>query len=84
MRPSRRLPARVIAGETVVVDTRHRKVFLMNTVGAVVWAGIERGASEAEIVADVLAKFDIDEPRARADVDGFLAHLESSGLAVRD
>lgn len=84
MKPSRRLPARLLAGETVVVDPRDRRVILMNPVGALVWAGVERGASEAEIVADVVARFRIGTDEARPDVDRFLGELESAGLAVRE
>jgi hypothetical protein len=84
MRPSRKLPARLLAGETVVVDPRTRRVILMNPVGAVVWAGVERGASEAEIVADVVARFQVASDQARPDVDRFLGELESAGLAVRE
>ena len=84
MRPSRKLPARQLAGETVLVDPRARKVVLMNPVGAVVWEGVERGASEAEIVEDVVARFRVDAVRARPAVDRFLSELESAGLAVRE
>jgi hypothetical protein len=68
----------------VVVDPHHRKVFLLNRVGAVVWAGVERGATEGEIVIDVVARFRVESDRARADVDRFMVELEQSGLAVRD
>jgi hypothetical protein len=84
MRPSRKLPARLLAGETVVVDPRTRRVILMNPVGAVVWAGVERGASREEIVSDVVAKFQVAAEQAGPDVDRFLGELESAGLAVRE
>lgn len=78
-----KLPGRQVAGETVIVDPRKRTVFLMNSVAGVVWAGVERQASTAEIVADVVKRFRVDEPRARADVDRFLAELEAAGLAEK-
>src|SRR3954469_12838602 len=84
MKPSRRLPDRLLAGETVVVDPQDRRVILMNPVGAIVWAGVERGASEGEIVAEVVAKFLVGAEQARPDVDRFLGELESAGLAVRE
>jgi hypothetical protein len=80
--PSRKLPGRALKDETVVVDTRARKVFVMNPVGGVVWAGVERGASVDEIVDDVVARFRVDRPRASADVMQFLDQLEAAGLAA--
>ena len=83
LRPARRLPQRALGNETVLVDARARRVFLMNPVAAAVWSGVQRGASPAEIVADVVARFRVDGARAEADVNVFLGQLESVGLAVR-
>jgi hypothetical protein len=82
LRPVRKLPGRAMAGETVVVDPRTRRLFVLNKVGALVWQGVERQASAAEIVADVVARFRVDEARAGADVSHFLDELEAAGLAV--
>jgi hypothetical protein len=81
MRPARALPGRKLADETVLVDPRARKVFLMNPVGAVVWGGIERGATAGEIIAEVVARFRVEAPQAEVDVQKFLVELEAAGLA---
>jgi hypothetical protein len=65
-----------------MVDPRARKVFLLNPVAGVVWAGVERGASEEEIVADVVARFRVETPQAAADVRRFVGELEAAGLAA--
>jgi len=65
------------------VDPRARKIFHMNAVGAAVWAGVERGASGADIVADIVARFRVDRARAQADVEQFMNELQAAGLAVR-
>jgi hypothetical protein len=80
LKPARKLPGRQLAGETVVVDPRARKVFLMNTVGGVVWAGVERGASVAEIVTEVVQRFRVSTDVARADVERFVGELSTAGL----
>ena len=80
--PAHQLPSRALAGETVLVDARGRRVFVLNKVGGVVWAGVLRGASGDEIVADVVARFRVDTTRAAADVTEFLDRLEAAGLAV--
>ncbi len=75
------MPGRLVDGETVVVDSRARRVFVMNPVGGVVWRGVERGAAASEIVAEVVARFRVDEERADSDVSHFLDQLEAAGLA---
>jgi Coenzyme PQQ synthesis protein D (PqqD) len=82
LKPVRKLPGRAVANERVVVDPRTRRLFVMNKVGAMVWEGVEREASAAEIVAGVVARFRVDEARASADVTRFLDELEAAGLAV--
>jgi hypothetical protein len=83
MRPSRKLPTRLLAGETVVVDPRGRKLFLMNKVGAAIWGAVERGASAGEMVDELVRRFRVEADQARGDVDRFLGALEQGGLAVR-
>jgi hypothetical protein len=81
LRPTRALPGRQLAGEQVFVDPQKRRVFLMNGVGGVVWAGIERAASVREIVDELVARYRVDAPTARGDVDRFVRELVEAGLA---
>jgi hypothetical protein len=80
LRPKGKLPGRKLAGETVVVHPRARKVFLMNTVGAVVWAGVERQASVGEIVEEVVSRFQVTAEQARIDLDRFVEDAQAAGL----
>ena len=66
-----------------MVDPRRRRVFLMNTVGGVVWAGVERGASAGEIRAEVVKRFRVTDERAAADIARFFGELEAAGLVER-
>ena len=59
-------------------------MFSLNGVAGLVWSAVERGASEGEIVAAVVRDFQVDEARARRDVDDFLRRLETLHLAVRE
>jgi hypothetical protein len=79
--PSRKLPGRRLRGETVVVDSRARKVFVMNSVAGVIWSGVERGATSQEIVAELVGRFRVDEQDAAASVGRFFDKLEAAGLA---
>jgi hypothetical protein len=80
LRPTKTLPGRKLAGEQVFVDAQKRRVFMMNGVGGVVWAGIERAASVGEIVDELVARFRVDAPTARGDVDRFVKELVDAGL----
>ena len=82
-RPARKLPRRDIGGETVLVDSRQRRIHATNRVGGVVWACVERGASLDEMIRDVVARFRVDEGQARADVERFCAELEAAGLVEK-
>jgi hypothetical protein len=83
LRPANKLPGRSIAGETVVVDPRRRKVFLLNGVAGVVWSGVERQASVREILDDVVTRYEVEEHEARADLERFVGELEAAGLLER-
>jgi len=65
----------------VVVDARARRVFVMNTVGGVIWGGVERGASADEIVAELVARFQVTSEQAHADVNSYFDRLQAAGLA---
>jgi hypothetical protein len=83
LKPTRKLPQRQIAGETVLVDARRRTSFLMNGVGGVVWSAIERGETIGEIVTAVVARFRVDQATARADIGKFVDELFAAGLVER-
>jgi hypothetical protein len=69
----------MVDGEGVIVDLPRRRVLGLNPVGSLIWTLIGQ-ASEAEIAAAVALRFEVDEPRARADVRAFLGALEERGF----
>src|SRR4051812_16886782 len=79
----KQLPLRVMGDETVVVEPKLRKVFLMNRVAAAIWAEVERGATVAEIVERLVERFRVDRERAFTDVAMFVGQLEAAQLAER-
>lgn len=58
--------------------------FGLNPVGTCVWEHLEQGATVAELVDCVRARFDVDVSTARRDLEELLAQLEGRGLAVRE
>lgn len=70
----------LVGGELVVLDLDGSQYLTIRGSGIYLFEllGVERDRDE--LVAAVLAKFDVDEGTARADVDRFLANLAEAGL----
>ena len=69
-----------IDGELVILDL-HRSVYLTtNQTGAVLVGLLADEASESELVAGLLAEFDVDLAQAAADVTSFITVLREKQL----
>ncbi len=73
---------REIAGSSLVmpVGEMAEKVSGMielSSTGAILWKRLELGATEEELVAEILSKFDIEEETAKADVAEFVNYLKA-------
>jgi hypothetical protein len=76
---------RRIGGETIVVPIRASaaeldSVFVLNEVGAAIWAGIDQGLGSSEIATTIAAEFDVSPETARQDVARFLELLREAGI----
>jgi hypothetical protein len=72
---------RVIDGQAVVVVPGTQSMHTLNEVGTFVWENGE-GRTLDEIVALVVAEFDVAEPAARDDLDAFLCELAAKKMLV--
>lgn len=81
MRIAPELAWQMVDGEGVVVDLPRRRVLGLNPTASLIWSLLP-SANEEEITAQVTQRFEVDEPRARADVREFLAALEARGFLV--
>jgi hypothetical protein len=72
-------------GETVLLDWRRGKYFVLNETGGVVWRLVRRagGATFAEMVAAVDAEYDAPVERVRVDVAALLERLRRDRLVSR-
>ena len=72
-------------GETVLLDRRRGKYFVLNETGGVIWRLVRRsgGATVGEMVAAVEAEFDAPAERVRADAVALLERLRRDRLVVR-
>lgn len=74
---------RAIDGEIVAVDVSDSTYLSANASGTLLWEMLAAGASRPELAERLVARFGIDRQRADADVDAFIAALESRGLLAR-
>lgn len=71
---------RNMAGEHIVMPTgknisQFDGTIVLNEVAAFVWEQLNESCSREELVQAILAEFDVDRPRAEADLDALLAKL---------
>jgi Coenzyme PQQ synthesis protein D (PqqD) len=64
---------RQIDDETVVLAMDSSMYLALNATATQLWPMLVDGATRAELVAHLQAVFDVEAPRAEADVDAFLA-----------
>ena len=75
---------RVVAGQIVVLPTGDdldlNLMITLNETGKFLWNILETGATEDELVAAVLANYDVDEETARNAVVSFVSTLNEHGF----
>lgn len=71
---------REVEGEIVALDRNNSAYLAINATGAVLWPALVRGSSVEELVALLRSEFDVDEARAEADVEDFVAMLRARDL----
>lgn len=76
--------ARGFQDETVILDLRSSTYFSTNATGTVLWRELERGTTRAQLIGALLNEFEVDEERATADVDAFVADCRQRGLLAED
>jgi hypothetical protein len=79
--------ARQIAGETLLVPIRGeladmQKIFALNPVAEYIWQQLDGRQSLAQISQGLLARFEVAEEQAEADLAEFIAELLAAGLIV--
>ena len=71
---------REIDGEIVALDARSSSYVAANATGALLWRALAGGTTRQELAALLVREFGIDNERAEADVERFLAQLGDAGL----
>jgi uncharacterized NAD(P)/FAD-binding protein YdhS len=71
---------REVDDEVVALDLDTARYLATNRTGALLWDQLAAGATRETLVARLVETWDLDEARAAADVDAFLAMLADRGL----
>ena len=72
----------VEGGEAVVVDLHRDAYFTLSRTATLVWEALSSGRDLDTAVTHILAEFDVDPTRARADAEAFRDALLGSGILV--
>ena len=71
---------RLVEDEVVVLDATAGKYLSLNRTAAALWPALEEGATRAQLVEQLLARWPDAGAHVDADVDAFIAWLEDRGL----
>ena len=82
-RQNREIAWRSIEGEAVLFDTAAGMMRQLNPLATELWTMLERERSVEELVEFVTREYSVDAPRARTDVESFLAALAERKLVER-
>jgi len=71
-------------GTGLVYNPESNGAVALNKTGVYLWSRLKDGATEAELIAGLLEKYDVTEEKAAADVKAFLEELRSRSLLSED
>ncbi len=72
--------ARRFDNETVLLSLAEGKYFALDDVGSVIWEHLTAGKAPSEVIALLLAEYEVDESTARADLERLAEELLAAGL----
>ena len=78
---------REIAGEYIIIPTgsaalEFNGLISVNEVGVSIWKMLQNDVTLDELVAGILAEYDVEESVAREDILEFLDRLQSVGMLI--
>lgn len=85
MKPKEGFLLRELDGTAIVVATgtaltEFSGLITLNQTGTFLWKRLEQGATEEDLVAALLAEYEIGEDIAHKDVQAFIARAKDAGL----
>jgi hypothetical protein len=72
-----------LEGEAVLLHLGSKRYYRLNETSAAIWNGIERGLDFDALLEDLVQRFDVDLPEARAELARTLDELEAQELITQ-
>lgn len=66
--------------EAVLVDLNTKRYYTLNETAMLVWQGLERGQTTAEIARDICERYDVSEEHAISSIEKLLTSLSAHRL----
>ncbi len=67
-------------GEGILVDLKTRRYYQLNETALLIWKGLEKGCEIDEIVAQVVADYEVQPANAKNSVENLISRLKSYKL----
>ena len=75
-RPNRRVAARIVDGQLVILKPETDELLQFNEVATFVWSCLEGGPQTAEqLVENILDEFEVDQAQAKSDLSEFIEQM---------
>jgi len=74
--------AKVLDGEAIIINLSNGIYYSMDKVGGVLWAMLTEGHSLEEILAAIVARYDVSPEQARADIERLAAELLQENVVL--
>ena len=78
------MKARVVDGETVLLDREGDRVHQLNATASFVWSKLDGNASAEDVAAAVTEAFEVEPETAARDVSALLDQFRTLNLLVLD
>jgi hypothetical protein len=73
-------PARTIEGEAIVITPHDSTLHTLNTTATFIWDRADGTRTLADIAAELIGEFEVDEETLRADALAFVEEAVAKGL----
>jgi hypothetical protein len=71
---------REVDGEILLLDTETNLIHQLNRTASFIWRKCQEGASAGEIAESLAENFDVEEDKARADVERAIEQFAAMGI----
>ena len=72
-----------IDGETIIIHLGTGSYYSLQQAGADIWSAVTRAADEAQIIEEIVGRYDVERAEAEASVTALLSELQAESLVVR-